>query len=210
MSGNFILTIGREYGSGGREIGENIARQLGIRCIDKELLKATAENSGLSENILKQYDEVGSKSLLYSLVTGLTPSSNSVPPLPVQVYLEQFKTIQYLADRESCVFIGRCSDYALRDHENLVRVFIHAPLPDRIRRICRRNGLDERTARARIAKLDRSRATYYNQFTSQKWGSTKNYDLTLDTGKVGIDGAVSVILRYIELFRENRKQAQPI
>lgn len=207
MSNNFILTIGREYGSGGREIGESVARQLGIRCIDKELLRATAENSGFSENILKQYDEVGSKSLLYSLVTGLSPSSNTVPPLPVQVYLEQFKTIQQLADQESCVFIGRCSDYALRDHENLIRVFIHAPLPYRIRRICRRNEVDERTAKDRIAKIDRSRAAYYNQFTSQKWGSTKNYDLTLDTSKVGIAGAVSVILHYIELFREVREQS---
>lgn len=205
MNHNLIITIGREYGSGGREIGETLAKRLGIHWYDKELLTVSAEKSGFAQRIFEQYDETAQNSLLYSLVTGLGSPASPIQPLSVQLYLEQFNTIREIAQKESCVFIGRCSDYALRDQENVINVFVHAPLSDRIKRICRRNQVDEAKARDMIQKKDKARANYYNYYTNQKWGSTRNYDLTFDTSKVGIDGAVDLILRYCTLSHNGRE-----
>ena len=199
MNNNLIITIGREYGSGGREIGETLAKRLGIKWYDKELLTVSAEKSGFSQRIFEQYDETAQNSLLYSLAMGLGSPASPIQPLSVQLYLEQFNAIREIAQKESCVFIGRCSDYALRGRENVVNVFVHAPLPDRIQRICRRHQVDEAKAKDMIQKKDKARANYYNYYTKQKWGSTRNYDLTFDTSKVGIDGAVELILRFCSL-----------
>ena len=141
---------------------------------------------------------------------GVGTSAPPIQPLSVQLYLEQFNTIREIAEKESCVFIGRCSDYALRNRENVINVFVHAPLPDRIRRICRRNQVDEAAAKDMIQKKDKARANYYNYYTGQKWGNMRNYDLTFDTSKVGIDGAVDLILRYCALFRSVQEHSQPI
>lgn len=210
MNSNLVITIGREYGSGGREIGETLAKKLGIKWYDKQLLIVSAEKSGFAEPIFEKYDETAQNSLLYSLVTGLGSSASPIQPLSVQLYLEQFKAIREIADKESCVLIGRCSDYALRNRDNVIKIFVHAPLPDRIQRISRRNQVDAATAKDRILKRDRARANYYNYYTDQKWGNTKNYDLTFDTSKVGIYGAVELILQYIALFHRSQADGRPI
>lgn len=200
MNNGYVITIGREYGSGGREIGEKVAEKLGIPWYDKELLAAAAKKSGFTEQIFQAHDETVHNSLLYALVTGIgSPPNGSLQPLPVRLYLEQFNTIRELASQEDCLFIGRCADYALRDRPRVVNVFVHAPLPDRIQRVCRRNQVDERKARDLIRKQDKSRASYYSYYTDQRWGNAKNYDLTFDTSNLGIDGSVSMILHYLSV-----------
>lgn len=204
MNNSFVIAIGREYGSGGREIGEKVAKHLGIKWYDKEILIASAKNSGFTEQVFEEHDEIGHNSLLYSPITGTFPSAVNIQPLCDQLYLEQFNTIREIADRESCVFIGRCSDYALRNRENVIRIFVHAPLPDRIQRICRRNQIGEAKAKDIIRKTDRARASYYNYYTDQKWGDMRNYDLTFDTSKLGIDGSVGLIQNYMTAFTRQR------
>ena len=199
MEKHMIITIGREYGSGGREVGETIARKLGIKCYDKEILAASAKNSGFAAKVFEEYDETAKNSLLYSLAvnTGFSYPFGE-KPVAVQLYLEQFHTIKELAKKEPCVFIGRCSDYVLRNYENVVNVFAHAPIEQRIERICRRSQVDREKAGAMIAKVDKTRAGYYHYYTDQKWGRANNYNLCLDTGKLGIRGAVEMIEKYIE------------
>ncbi len=205
MNNGYVITVGREYGSGGREIGEKVAKRLGIKWYDKEILSASAQKSGFTEQIFEAHDETAHNSLLYSLVTGLGCSSTAnFQPLSVQLYLEQFNTIREIAEKESCVFIGRCSDYVLRDHKNVIKIFVHAPLPDRIQRICRRNQVDEAKAKDMIRKRDKARAGYYNYYTDQHGGNAKNYDLSFDTSKLGIDSSVDLILHYLTAL-DNRK-----
>lgn len=207
MNNGLVIAIGREYGSGGREIGEKVARHLGIKWYDKEILTASAKNSGFTEAIFEEHDETAHNSLLYSLATGVFPLAANIQPLSDQLYLELFSTIREIADRESCVFIGRCSDYALRNRENVISIFVHAPLSDRIQRICHRNQVGEAKAKDMIRKTDRARASYYNYYTDRKWGDMRNYDLTFDTSKLGIDGSVGLILNYISSFTRQRESS---
>lgn len=198
MNTHTIITIGREYGSGGREVGETLAKKLGIPCYDKEILAASAKNSGFAAKVFEEYDETAKNSFLYSLAMNTGFSYTSVEqPLAVQLYLEQFHTIKELAQKKPCVFIGRCSDYVLRDQEHAVHVFAYAPVSQRIERICKRNQVGAETAEKMIAKVDKTRAGYYQTYTHQKWGRANHYNLCLDTGKLGVDGAVIMIEAYL-------------
>ena len=204
MSDNLIITIGREYGSGGHEIGQKIADELGIKCYDRELLELAAKDSGLCPEIMENHDEKPTNSFLYSLVMdtysmGFSSTSTFVDmPINHKVFLAQFDAIKKLADRESCVIVGRCADYALEDYPNLVSVFIKAPLSSRVTRIMERNNVSEDKAFEMIAKRDKKRASYYNYYSSKKWGEAKSYDLCLDSSKVGIEGSIQVIKAFID------------
>lgn len=197
---DLIITIGREFGSGGHEIAVKLAEKLGIKCYDKEILTKSSEVSGYSEEIFKTYDESASRSLLFSLAMGLYPNGNDLP-LPAQLYMEQFKTIKEIAQNESCVFVGRSADYVLKDFPNVVSVFVHAPIAKRVERIVQRHEITSEKAEKLIRKTDKDRANYYNNFTEQKWGVSKYYDLSLDSGRTGIDGAVKLILDFIEIMK---------
>lgn len=203
MSDNLVITIGREYGSGGHEIGQKIAAQLGIKCYDRELLELAAKDSGLCPEIMENHDEKPTNSFLYSLVMdtysmGFSSAATYLDmPINHKVFLAQFEAIKKLADRESCVIVGRCADYALEDYPNMVSVFIKAPLSSRVTRIMERNNVSEDKAFELIAKRDKKRASYYNYYSSKKWGEAKSYDLCLDSSKVGIEGAIKVINAYI-------------
>lgn len=199
MSENLIITIGREYGSGGHEIGKKLAERLGINCYDKEILAVSAKKSGFSEQFLEENDESAQNSLLYSLVTGIGHARTQ--PLSVQLYLEQFNAMKEIAAKESSVFVGRCADYILREEKDLVTVFTMAPLDARIARICERNGVDMAEAERMIQKKDKSRASYYNYYSDKTWGKANTYKLCLDTSETGIDGAVELIARYVELHK---------
>ena len=192
-----IITIGRQIGSGGREIGEKLALKLGIPFYDKDLLKRAAKESGLCEEIFENFDEKPSSSFLYSLVMdpySLGYSNNGYDlPLNHKVFLAAFDTIKKIADEGSCVIVGRCADYALQDYDNVLNVFVHAPLEDRIKRISAKYELSESKAKDMIYKKDKQRASYYNYYSSSKWADIKNYDLTINSSHLGIDQTVEVI-----------------
>ncbi|MCR5215817.1 MAG: cytidylate kinase-like family protein [Lachnospiraceae bacterium] len=204
MTDNLIITIGREYGSGGHEIGEQLAKQLGVKCYDKELLELAAKDSGLCSEILEHHDERPTNSFLYNLVMdtyslGYSAVSNYIDmPINHKVFLAQFDAIKKLAEKESCVIVGRCADYALEEYPNVVRVFVHAPYKSRVERIKERRGVDDNKAFELITKTDKSRANYYNYYSSKKWGEAKTYDLTIDSSKLGLEGSIAVIKAFIE------------
>lgn len=203
---NKIYTIGREYGSGGKEVGEKLAEKLGIKLYDKELLQQAAKESGFCEEIFENHDEKPTNSFLYSLVmdTYSTGSYSSAPfldmPLNHKVFLAQFDTIKKIADQESCVIVGRCADYALASHPDCINVFIHADLDDRIKRVSKRMNITEQKAKDMVQKQDKQRASYYNYYTCKKWGEAKSYDLTLNASKLSIDDCVEMILNYRQMM----------
>ena len=203
---NKIYTIGREFGSGGREVGEKLAAKLGIKLYDNELLQQAAKDSGFCEEIFENHDEKPTNSFLYSLVmdtysvSGYSAAPFLDMPLNHKVFLAQFETIKKIAEKESCVIVGRCADYALSDNPNCINVFIHADLDVRIKNVSRNLNITENKARDIINKTDKQRASYYNYYTSKKWGDSKSYNLSLDAGKLGTDNCVEMILKFRELM----------
>lgn len=199
---NVIYTIGREFGSGGRAVGTMLAERLGIKCYDKELLQRAATDSGFCKEIFENHDEKPTSSFLYSLVmdTYSVGGYSSAPfldmPLNHKVFLAQFETIKKLASEESCVIVGRCADYALSERPTCINTFIHADMDVRIKRVAADMQIPENKARDVIQKNDKQRASYYNYYTSKKWGDSRGYHLTLDSSQLGIDGCVDMILDY--------------
>lgn len=203
---NKIYTIGREFGSGGREVGEKLAAKLGIKLYDKELLQQAAKDSGFCEEIFENHDEKPTNSFLYSLVmdtysvSGYSAAPFLDMPLNHKVFLAQFETIKKIAEKESCVIVGRCADYALSDNPDCINIFIHADLDVRIKNVSRNLNITENKARDIINKTDKQRASYYNYYTSKKWGDSKSYNLSLDASKLGTDNCVEMILKFRELM----------
>ena len=203
---NKIYTIGREFGSGGREVGEKLAAKLGIKLYDKELLQQAAKDSGFCEEIFENHDEKPTNSFLYCVVmdtysvSGYSAAPFLDMPLNHKVFLAQFETIKKIAEKESCVIVGRCADYALSDNPDCINIFIHADLDVRIKNVSRNLNITENKARDIINKTDKQRASYYNYYTSKKWGDSKSYNLSLDAGKLGTDNCVEMILKFRELM----------
>ena len=203
---NKIYTIGREFGSGGKKVGEKLAAKLGIKLYYKELLQQAAKDSGFCEEIFENHDEKPTNSFLYSLVmdtysvSGYSAAPFLDMPLNHKVFLAQFETIKKIAERESCVIVGRCADYALSDNPDCINVFIHADMDKRIKNVSKNLNITENKARDIINKTDKQRASYYNYYTSKKWGDSKSYNLSLDAGKLGTDNCVEMILKYRELL----------
>ena len=199
-----IITIGREFGSGGKEIGKKLSEALDIEFYDKELLEHTAKESGLCEEILKHHDEKRTASFLYSLVLEpynavIAGSPYSDMPIDQKVFLAQYDTIKKLAENGSGIFVGRCADYVLADNDNVLSVFIHADNDFKLKRIMERYELSERKAMDLIVRKNKQRANFYNYYTSKKWGSAKSYDICIDSSKFGIDGTVEMIKNAIEV-----------
>lgn len=197
-----VITVGRQYGSGGREIGTMLAEKLGIAYYDDMLLKEAAKESGLCEDLFHSFDE-RPKSFLYSIA--MDPYSFSMNHVTAkgnieqQVYLATYETIKKLADKGPCVLIGRCADYALKDRDDVINIFITAPLENRIERVARRNDISLEEAKDRIKKTDKSRASYYNYYSSKDWGEAKSYDLCIDSSLLGIEGTVALLEQMIRL-----------
>lgn len=210
---NKIYTIGREFGSGGKQVGEKLAERLGIKLYDKELLQQAAKDSGFCEEIFENHDEKPTNSFLYSLVmdtysvSGYSAAPFLDMPLNHKVFLAQFETIKKIAEQESCVIVGRCADYALAENPDCINVFVYADMDFRIKNICKKLDVTDNKARDIINKTDKQRASYYNYYTSKKWGDAKSYNLSLDAGKLGIDNCVEMILKYRELM-DNMKNNQ--
>lgn len=201
MSGNLVITISRQCGSGGRKIGMMLAEELGIKCYDKELLALAAKNSGLAHELFETHDEKPTNSFLYSLVMdtysmGYSNSSYLDMPLNHKVFLAQFDTIKKLATEESCVIVGRCADYALADFPNMVSVFICGDDKDKIARLQETYQVDTAKAKDMMVKTDKKRSSYYNYYSSKKWSEAKSYDLCINSSAVGLEGAVKMILAF--------------
>ena len=199
----FVLTIGRQFGSGGKEIGFKVAEKLGVKCYDKELIQVAAKESGLCEQIFESHDEKPTQSFLYSLVMdtysmGYNNTGFIDIPISHKVFLAQFDAIKKLADTESCVIVGRCADYALEDYEDVINVFIYADIDNRIERIKERKDIKkDSSAKDLIIKTDKKRASYYNYYTNKKWEDAKSYDITINSSLFGIDGTVDLLVDII-------------
>ena len=200
-----VITIGRNFGSGGREIGLRLAQRLNIPFFDKELLRKAAEKSGMCEKIFENFDE-RPKSLLYSIAMDSymfsLPGSGASDSLEQQVYLATFNTIRHIALQGPCVIIGRCADYALEDFPNKLRLFIGAPLEKRVETVMSREDLPKEKAKAMIIKTDKRRASYYEYYSFQKWGTVESYDFCLDSSVFGYDGTVELIEKMVEQKEE--------
>ncbi|MBQ8161936.1 MAG: cytidylate kinase-like family protein [Clostridia bacterium] len=198
---SMVITIGRQYGSGGREIGLRLAKRLEIPYYDKELLQEASKDSGISEELFENHDEKPNKSFLYSLVSGAGGRTGNMymdMPLNHRIFLAQFDTIRRIADEGPCVVVGRCADYVLRDHRNVVNFFLKADKEHRMERAIER-GADPMKAEEVIRRSDKGRAAYYNYYATTVWGDVNNYDLCIDTGKLGYDGTVELMMDYIAM-----------
>jgi len=196
-----VITIGRQYGSGGAEIGKQLAEKLGISFYDKNILRINADESGIKESYFHLADEKAGSRLLYRIVQGLrpekaSPSFGSDLTSADNLFRFQSEVIKKLAEAESCVIIGRCQDYILEGTDDLVRIHLNADLESRKERIKERNPEETDVLRA-IRKVDRERNDYYRYYTGRDWANSENYDLVINTTKPGISGTVSIILAYL-------------
>ena len=196
-----IITIGRQFGSGGSEIGKMLGEELGIKCYDKEILFEAAKKSGMCNEVAEQYDEIGQQSFLYSLATtGCFGNNMNYQPINTQLYTAQFQLIRTIAqENESAIFIGRCADYVLEEEVDVVKVYIMADLEYRINQVSKRHEIGDKEALKLIQKRDKQRASYYNFYTSKKWADATSYDLCINVSKVGIKGAVDIIKEYLKM-----------
>ena len=185
---HIVITIGREYGSGGRLIAKQLSEEMGITFYDKQLISDVAKKTGFSEHFIRNAEhQRPTNSFLYDLYTSV-----QTPSVPYQVFIAQAKVIKEAAARESCVIVGRCADYILRDLPNCLRVFINAPLDQRIRRAREEYGVQEPNLESYVIRQDKARASYYNYFATGRWGQSREYDLCVNS-RIGIDAAVAVI-----------------
>lgn len=189
-----IITISREFGSGGHSIGEAVAKKLGYRFFDRELVNQVAERSGFSPEFIEESGEYASakNSLLFAIATANQYTMNGISMLD-KLYIEQTKIIEEIAQEGSCVIVGRCADYILREYRDCLHVFIHADMKSRAKRIVERFGEQERPAEKRLNEKDQKRKVYYKNYTGRRWGQAQNYDLCLNSGVLGSERCVELI-----------------
>lgn len=202
---NAVITIARQYGSGGREVGLKLAELTGLSYYDKDLITMAAQKSGLNQAVLHAADEKAANSLLYTLALGSSTYHAGVNslhvPLNDKLFTVQSEIIRDIAkENKGAIIVGRCADYVLADHSNLLRVFISADFDSRVRTIMQRHELSENDAKDLIVKTDKRRSNYYNYYTGGKWAKLENYDLILSTDKIGIENAAKLIQSYMEMI----------
>lgn len=198
----YVITLGREFGSGGRKIGRKLADLLGIEFYDKGLIAIAAKESGLSENLFDGIDEKPTNSLLYSLVMGLqSERQNMYRSGDVlnsdTVFRIQSQVIENLAEDKSCVIVGRCSDYVLRNHPNVINVFIHGDEEFKLERVMKIYKLKEKEALDIMKKTDKKRGNYYNFYTNRKWGDVSNYHIAIDSAVLGVDDSAKILSDFV-------------
>lgn len=205
--GRLVVTIGRQSGSGGRKIGELLAKKLGISFYDRELLTRAAKESGYCEELFQMHDEKPNNSFLYSLVMdtyslGYGSSAYMDMPINHKIFLAQFEAIKKIANQENCVIVGRCADYALSELKYITSVFICADDTDRIQRMMEYYNIEFNKAKELMIKIDKKRAGYYNYYTNKRWGDTRSYDLCVNSSKLGIEGTVDLITSYVNIKKD--------
>ena len=190
-----IISIGRQHGSGGREIARLLAQELGIKCYDKEIVDEAAKHSDFSRDLINAYDEKRMNAfMLHAGGYGLNENFR----LNMQVVSAQFDAIREIASKGDCIFVGRCADYILRDRSDLVSVFILGDMDERLKCLERRQGLDVAAARKKIKEVDKDRSSFYKYYSDQVWGDAQNYDLCINSSRLGVEGTVKVIMDYIK------------
>ncbi len=195
-----IITIGRQYGSGGLEIGKRLAERLGIPCYDREILELAARKSGLSESVMKNFDEKP-RSLLFTAATD--PYAFGLLGAGIDESVENkalnasMKAIWDIETNGPCVIVGRAADYFLKNSDHAIKVFIYAPLESRIKTVMERDGLTEDKAKKRIQQIDKKRAAYYNFYTMKQWGDMTSYDICIDSSKNGYDRVVDILEKVV-------------
>lgn len=202
---NFVISISREFGSGGRLIGKRLAAKLGIPCYDRTLIQKTAEKSGLSPDFIARAEERARSRFHLSIAPvgiGLPSFTNQGVPVSHQAFFAQADVIRELADQGSCVIVGRCSDYVLGERPECLKIFIYGDLEDRVRRCVEEYHIPADGMKERVVRMDRGRANYYNYYTGHTWGDMRRYDMTLNSSVSGIDGAVELITRMVELHQD--------
>jgi cytidylate kinase len=202
-----VITIARSYGSGGRTLGKLLAKELGVNCYDREILRMASDKSGINEALFGQVDERLKKSPLFGIVKKnpykggvLSPESEDFIS-DDNLFNYQAMVIKELAKEESCIIIGRCADYILKDYDNVIRLFFYAPREDCIARVQGQNGGTEKEIIKKIEKTDKYRFEYYKYYTGREWNDARNYDFCLDTTSMSYEKLVQVVKAYIDICR---------
>ncbi|MEF9920387.1 MAG: cytidylate kinase-like family protein [Erysipelotrichaceae bacterium] len=202
MEKKILVTISRQFGSGGREVGQKLAKALNIPFYDKELIELSAEQSGIDKELFEEAGRGTSRGLYLLGAIGYTLGSPitslSEMSLNDRMFLVEAEIIENIAEQGSAVIVGRCADYVLRDHPQCVNVFIHANMQFRCERATSSYEVDENNVESSITKIDKHRANYYNYYTDRKWGKVENYHLVMDSSKFGIDTCVETIKKLVE------------
>ena len=200
-----VVTISRQFGSGGREIGRKLAQKFNIPFFDNEIITRAAKESGFAETVFHNAESKATNSLLYSLAMGMTAYGGadtgfSTLSLDDQIYLAQAEVIRKVADEGPCVIVGRCADYVLKGRSDVVNVFICADIEFRKKRAIEVEHMSPDKIDEAIKKIDKRRANYYNYHSTEKWGRVENYNIALKSSEIGIDGCVDVIKSYIDFM----------
>lgn len=207
MQNPLIITIGREYGSGGRQIGQIVAEKLGVSFYDKKIISLAAEKSGLSDEFIANNEQRVKSGFMHNLATSAAYSSGFFSgqylPLSESIFISQAQVIRDIAARESAVIVGRCADYILAGRQNTINVFVHAPSEARVARIMALYHLDEAAALKTIATSDKERGNHYFRYTDQKWGKAQNYDLSINSALMGVEGTAQMLVDLARLKEAN-------
>ena len=197
METNYVITIGRQLGSGGKALGELLSLKLKIPCYDKELILIASRESGLEKEFFEKADEKNSRNFLSFLFAGHHEGTESYLSNE-KLFKIQSDVIKKIAKRESCIFVGRCADYILREHKNLISVFVCANLDDRIRTISNNNNISALDAQNLITQTDKKRAAYYNYFSNKTWGMGTSYDLCFNSSIISLEKIAELICEQIK------------
>ena len=202
---NYIVTIAREYGSGGRECGKKLAELTGYKFYDKDLITLAAQKSGMSTDALNSVDEKAASSLLYTLALGSSIYNSGMGsvnlPINDKLFVVQSQIIKDIANSgEGAIIVGRCADYVLSERDNVVKVYITSDFNTRVNTVMKRHDLTQSQARDLIIKTDKRRSNYYSYYTGEKWGKADKYDVVVSTARIGIDGAAGLIADYIKML----------
>lgn len=202
---NIVVALSRQFGSGGRLIGQTLAEQLGINYYDKVLLTLSSEKSGLSTEFIERLEEQASSSFLFNLSTAAQATPNFFyrydVPANDKAFFAQTAVIKELAAKESCVIVGRCADYILRNDKSCLKVFVHASKEMRLKRLIGEYGMGLDEAHEKLMKMDKGRANYYRHYTGEEWGKVDFFDLSINTDTVGVDGAVRLIKTMVNIMQ---------
>ena len=203
MKNPLIITIGREYGSGGREIGQAVAKALGIAFYDKQIISLAAKKSGLSDEFIANNEQRVRGGLMHNLAAASAYSggffSSQYLPLSESIFISQAQVIRDIAGKESAVIVGRCADYILDGRENTINVFIHAPQDKRVERIMKLHNVDEAAAIKEIQISDKERGNHYFRYTDRKWGKAQNYDICINSALMGIDKTIEMLVEMAKI-----------
>lgn len=202
-----VITIARSYGSGGKTLGKLLADKMGINCYDREIIRMASDTSGINEELFGRVDEKLKKSPLFGIVRSNPYKGNGVIPPESSNFVSddnlfnyQAQVIKELAEKESCVIIGRCADYVLKDNPNVIRLYLYAPLEDCIKRVMAQNSITEKETIKKIETIDKYRSDYYKYYTGKEWNDARNYDFCLNTTSMSYEKLIQVVENIISLY----------